>query len=117
MDFLCITDHDNHVDGDVAHNTWADPEFKSDSVLLLYGAEWTTTRGHGNVFSAKPYNHQSLYDVRDQRDTVIGRVKGSLISIYRPTTRVAKIILDILTTWSTPLKYGIRCFGAKTPMQ
>lgn len=78
MDFVCITDHDNHVDGDVAHHTWADPELTSKSVLLLYGAEWTTTRGHGNVFSAKPYNHQLLYDVRDQRDTVIGRVKNKL---------------------------------------
>jgi hypothetical protein len=43
-DYICITDHDNHVDGDVAHNTWSDPEFKSDSVVLLYGAEWTTVR-------------------------------------------------------------------------
>jgi hypothetical protein len=78
MDYLCITDHDNHVDGDVAHNTWADSEFKSDSVLLLYGAEWTTTRGHGNAFSAKPYDHQRLYDVRDQRDVVVGSVKKEL---------------------------------------
>ncbi|RNL52109.1 PHP domain-containing protein [Pedobacter jejuensis] len=78
MDYLCITDHDNHVNGDVAHNTWTDPEFKSDSLLLLYGAEWTTTRGHGNVFSAKPYDHQKLFDVRDQRDVNIGKVKNSL---------------------------------------
>ncbi|MEO3403283.1 CehA/McbA family metallohydrolase [Mucilaginibacter sp. CAU 1740] len=78
IDYLAITDHDNHVDGDVAHNTWADPEFKSDSVLLLYAAEWTTTRGHGNAFSAKPYDHQQLYDVRDQRDTVVGRIKNKL---------------------------------------
>jgi hypothetical protein len=78
MDYICITDHDNHVDGDVAHNTWADPEFKSDSLLLLYGAEWTTTRGHGNVFSATPYDHQRLYDVRDQRDVVVGAVKKEL---------------------------------------
>ena len=78
MDYLCITDHDNHVNGDVANNTWADPEFKSDSVLLLYGAEWTTNRGHGNVFSARPYDHQRLYDVRDQRDIVIGAVKKEL---------------------------------------
>ncbi|WP_295715691.1 CehA/McbA family metallohydrolase [Mucilaginibacter sp.] len=78
MDYVCITDHDNHVDGDVANHTWADPEFKSDSVLLLYGAEWTTTRGHGNVFSAKPYDHQRLYDVRDQRDVVVGAVKKGL---------------------------------------
>lgn len=78
IDFICITDHDNHVDGDVAHNTWVDPEFKSDSVLLLYGAEWTTTRGHGNAFSAKPYDHQRLFDVRDQRDVVVGTIKKGL---------------------------------------
>ncbi|EHQ29103.1 CehA/McbA family metallohydrolase [Mucilaginibacter paludis] len=78
VDYVCITDHDNHVNGDVAHHTWADPEFKSDSVLLLYGAEWTTTRGHGNAFSARPYDHQKLYDVRDQRDIVIGAVKKQL---------------------------------------
>ena len=78
MDYLCITDHDNHVDGDVEHHTWADPEFKSDSLLLLYGAEWTTTRGHGNVFSDKPYHHKRLFDVRDERDVNIGKVKKSL---------------------------------------
>ena len=78
MGYICITDHDNHVGGDVAHNTWADPEFKSDSLVLLYGAEWTTTRGHGNVFSARPYDHQRLYDVRDQRDIVVGAVVKEL---------------------------------------
>lgn len=78
IDFVAITDHDNHVDGDVAHHTWADPDFKSDSVLLLYAAEWTTTRGHGNAFSARPYDHQRLYDVRDQRDVVVGAVKKEL---------------------------------------
>jgi hypothetical protein len=78
MGYICITDHDNHVNGDVAHHTWTDPGFKSDSVLLLYGGEWTTTRGHGNVFSARPYDHQRLYDVRDQRDIVIQAVKKEL---------------------------------------
>ncbi|MEG3083744.1 CehA/McbA family metallohydrolase [Sphingomonas sp. PB2P12] len=78
FDYIAITDHDNHVDGDVAHNTWTDPEFKSKSVILLYGAEWTTDRGHGNVFSAKPYDHQRLYDVRDERDAKILAVKKSL---------------------------------------
>jgi hypothetical protein len=78
MDYLLISDHDNHVNGDVAHNTWTDPEFTSKSVLLLYGAEWTTHRGHATALSAKPYDHQQLYDVRDQRDVVIGAVKKKL---------------------------------------
>lgn len=78
MDYLCITDHDNHVDGDIAHNTWTDPEFHSDKVLLLYCAEWTTHRGHGTAISAKPYDHQRLYDVRDARDTTIAATKTAL---------------------------------------
>lgn len=78
FDYLAITDHDNHVHGDVAHNTWSDPEFKSKSVILLYGAEWTTVRGHGNVFSAKPYDHQRLFDVENERDAKILAVKKSL---------------------------------------
>lgn len=78
FDYICITDHDNHVEGDIAHNTWADPEFKSKSVLLLYGAEWTTTRGHGNAFSAKPYDHKKLYEARDQRDVVVAAIKKNL---------------------------------------
>lgn len=78
MDYLLVSDHDNHVDGDVAHHTWADPEMRSDKVLLLYGAEWTTHRGHGTAISARPYDHQKLYDVRDQRDVKIGAVKKAL---------------------------------------
>jgi hypothetical protein len=102
FDYLCITDHDNHVQGDVAHHTWTDPEFTSKSVLLLYGAEWTTTRGHGNIFSARPYDQQRLYDVRDQRDIVIGAVKKELGVHLSPTIPAAKIILGSPTTWSIP---------------
>jgi len=78
MDYLLISDHDNHVNGDVAHNTWSDPEYKSKSIVLLYGAEWTTARGHGTAISAVPYDHQRLYDVRDQRDVDIEAVKKQL---------------------------------------
>ncbi|WP_428312793.1 CehA/McbA family metallohydrolase [Hydrocarboniphaga sp.] len=74
MDYLAISDHDNHVNGDVAHNTWTDPEFRSNSLLLLYSAELTTARGHANPFSAKPYNHQRLYDARDGLDTTLAKI-------------------------------------------
>ena len=110
MDYLGITDHDNHVQGDVAHNTWTDPEFKSDSVLLLYGAEWTTVRGHGNVFSARPYDHQRLYDVRDQRDIVIGAVKKELgvhLSANHPSGKdhfgFSYDMVDSIEVWNSTL--------------
>ncbi len=92
MDYLLISDHDNHVDGDVAHHTWADPEYRSDKVLLLYGAEWTTHRGHGTAISAVPYDHQALYDAADARDTTIAAVKKRLgihLSANHPGTRDA----------------------------
>lgn len=71
MDYFLVTDHDSHVEGDVATHTWADPDYRSASMVLLYGAEWTTHRGHGNTISARPYDHRSFYAVRDELDTVI----------------------------------------------
>lgn len=110
FDYIAITDHDNHVDGDVAHNTWSDPEFKSKSVLLLYGAEWTTDRGHGNVFSAKPYDHKRLYDVRDGRDVKILAVKKSLgvhLSANHPSGKdhfgFSYDIVDSIEVWNSPV--------------
>lgn len=64
LGFICMTDHDNHVNGDMAGKTWADPAYKTDKyITVLYGAEWTTGRGHGNVFSAAPYDHKQLFAV------------------------------------------------------
>lgn len=78
FDILAITDHDNHVFGDVRKNTWADPEFRSESVLLFYGAEWTTHRGHANTFSVKPYDHAQFFAARDSRDQDLLELKSKL---------------------------------------
>lgn len=110
MDFLLISDHDNHVTGAIAQNTWADPEFRSDRVLLLYGAEWTTNRGHANPISARPYDHQRLYDVRDDRDVRIGKVKRELgihLSANHPTNDDAFSfsydMVDSIEVWNSVL--------------
>lgn len=90
LDFLAITDHDNHVDGDTAHHTWADGEWRSDKVVLLYAAEWTTERGHANVFSATPYDQKTLHDLRDARDPKLIALKqkmGVHISANHPTNK------------------------------
>ncbi|UZD22279.1 CehA/McbA family metallohydrolase [Algoriphagus halophytocola] len=110
MSFICVTDHDNHVQGDVANHTWADPEFRSDSLILLYGAEWTTTRGHGNTFSATPYDHELFYNIRDQRDTLIGRVKNELgihLSANHPSGKdhfgYSYDIINSIEVWNSAL--------------
>lgn len=108
MDFLLISDHDNHVAGAIAQNTWADPEFHSDKILLLYGAEWTTNRGHANPISARPYDHRRLYDVRDDRDIRIGAVKQKLgvhLSANHPANddafSMSYDIVDSIEVWNS----------------
>jgi hypothetical protein len=63
MDYFVYTDHDNHVNGDI--QTWADPEYRSDTMLLLYGTEYTTARGHANFFGTAPWDHLQLWALRD----------------------------------------------------
>ncbi len=110
MDFLLISDHDNHVAGATAQNTWADPEFRSDTIVLLYGAEWTTNRGHANPISARPYDHQRLYDARDDRDIRIGAVKQELgvhLSVNHPANddafSMTYDMVDSLEVWNSVL--------------
>lgn len=110
MDYLCITDHDNHVGGDVAHHTWSDPEFRSDKVLLLYCAEWTTARGHGTTISAVPYDHQRFYDIRDARDVRIAETKRALgvhLSANHPTNgnpwQFTYDMVDSLEVWNSAI--------------
>jgi len=63
MDYFVFTDHDNHVQGNVT--TWSDPAYRTDSMVLLYGIEWTTARAHANLFGAAPWDHPRLYALRE----------------------------------------------------
>jgi hypothetical protein len=63
MDYFVFTDHDNHVQGNIT--TWDDPAYRSDSMVMLYGVEWTTARAHVNLFGTEPWDHQRMYALRD----------------------------------------------------
>jgi predicted metal-dependent phosphoesterase TrpH len=63
MDYFVFTDHDNHVAGNVT--TWSDPLYATDDMVLLYGIEYTTARGHANFFGSAPWDHPRLYALRD----------------------------------------------------
>ncbi|AMM84549.1 histidinol-phosphatase [Martelella sp. AD-3] len=75
FDYLTITDHDVHVGGDVAGHTWSDPAYRSDRLLLLYGAELTAPRGHVNLLATTPYDHQRFFDHRNDRDWDLAALK------------------------------------------
>lgn len=90
FDYLAITDHDVHVRGAVAAHTWADPEFRSDSVLLFHGAELTAPRGHINILACQPYDHQRVFDARNDRDWNLMQLKQELglhMSANHPSTK------------------------------
>ncbi len=85
MDFLAITDHDNHVEGRIS--TWYDPNYKSSQMVLLYGTEWTTGAGHANLFSKEPYSYQDIWDLRDsniERTLELSRELGLHFSVNHP---------------------------------
>ncbi|WP_237153214.1 CehA/McbA family metallohydrolase [Oryzibacter oryziterrae] len=90
FDYLVVTDHDIHVWGDVAHHTWADPDYRSDKLLLFYGAELTAARGHINIMATAPYDHQAVFDARDARDwdlLALKRRLGVHFSANHPSTK------------------------------
>lgn len=63
MDYFVFTDHDNHVQGNIT--TWADPAYHSAQMVLLYGTEWTTARGHASILGTQPWDHSRLWAIRD----------------------------------------------------
>ncbi|HMI87846.1 MAG TPA: CehA/McbA family metallohydrolase [Polyangiaceae bacterium] len=66
FDYFSLTDHDNHVQGKIT--TWGDAAYRSDTMILLYGIEWTTARGHANIFGIKPFDYAALWATHDAGD-------------------------------------------------
>ncbi len=108
FDYLVVTDHDVHVAGAVASHTWADPDYRSDSVLLYYGAELTAPRGHVNFFAPEPYDHQRIFDARNSRDWTLQALKeemGLHLSANHPNKSnhygYSFDIADSIEVWNT----------------
>jgi len=66
FDYFSLTDHDNHVLGNIT--TWGDPAYSSEKTILLYGVEWTSAKGHANIFGTKPYDYAPLWATHDAGD-------------------------------------------------
>ena len=116
MDYLCITDHDNHVNGDVAHNTWIDPEYASKSVVLLYRRRMD--------HRARPWQHLLRHALRPS--TLLRRARparrgdrpreeGARGSTFRPIIRGPATPSATPTTSPIPSRCGIRPSGPTTP--
>lgn len=112
LDFFVLTDHDSYQDGVLRH--WEDPAYTSSSVVLLYGVEWTTDKGHANVWATAPFDYAPLWQAHQAGDpaaaAAAARAQGALFSINHPVRPAAlsweydvPAELDCVEIWNGPL--------------
>lgn len=87
LDFFVLTDHDGSMDG--LPSQWDDPDYRSNAMILLYGAEWTTGLGHANVWASEPFDYTDLWVSNRNRDARAAidaaHAQGALFSINHPS--------------------------------
>lgn len=87
LDYFVITDHDSSMNGETPH--WSDPEYQSDQLILLYGIEWTTGKGHANLWAAAPFDYTQIWKANLLDDPWMAaesaHAQGALFSINHPT--------------------------------
>jgi hypothetical protein len=101
LDFFAITDHDSRMGGTPLH--WSDAAYRSATTILLYGIEWTTGRGHANLWAARPFAYGELWLANRAQDpeiaAALARREGALFSIDHPRA-------DICCPWRLQVPDG-----------
>jgi hypothetical protein len=108
FDYFVLTDHDNHVEGKIS--TWGDPDYRSDKMVLLYGAEWTTDKGHANIFGTKPYDYAPIWAARDgdvATSIATAHAQGLHFSVNHPAAKDLweggfDLDFDSMEVWTAP---------------
>jgi hypothetical protein len=111
FDYFVLTDHDNHVEGKIS--TWSDPDYHSDKMVLLYGAEWTTAKGHANIFGTKPYDYAPIWAARDgdgATSVAIAHAQGLHFSVNHPAAKDLwewgfELEYDSMEVWTAPFVF------------
>ena len=111
FDYFVVTDHDNHVDGMLT--TWSDPAYRSETMSVLYGVEWTTGLGHANVFGAEPFDHAPLWALREGDGAEVvaaAHAQGLHFSINHPVAKDLweygyDIGADSIEVWNSMYKF------------
>jgi len=86
FNYFVLTDHDSKMDGEMRH--WYDLDYRSNDLILLYGVEWTTSKGHANIFSTGVYDYSKLWETNRQKDprSAMNEVEslGGIFSVNHP---------------------------------
>jgi hypothetical protein len=104
LDFFVLTDHDTYMGGVPFH--WFDADYVSDAMVLLYGGEWTTGRGHANVWASRPFLYESLWEANQDNDpqeaVYAAHNQDALFSINHPSH-------PFVVEWQCPLVNDVDC--------
>ncbi len=99
LDFFALTDHDGNMhkemvkagDGEkLGHPShWADVDKYGDGLINIYGIEWTTGKGHANVFKHTKFDYTELWDAHVAEDGAwaaeAAKAQDAHFSINHPT--------------------------------
>ncbi|MDY6856188.1 MAG: CehA/McbA family metallohydrolase [Thermodesulfobacteriota bacterium] len=75
FDFFALTDHDNDTNSQPAH--LYDPDYRSETVTLLYGLEWITNERHASMWTATPFYYEKLWEAN-----VYGDAKATIAEAH-----------------------------------
>jgi hypothetical protein len=111
FNYFVLTDHDNHVEGKIS--TWSDPDYHSDKLVLLYGAEWTTAKGHANIFGTQPYDYAPIWAARDgdgAASVAVVHAQGLHFSVNHPAAKDLwewgfELEYDSMEVWTAPFVF------------
>ena len=111
FDYFVLTDHDNHVQGNIT--TWGDANYRSSTMSLLYGTEYTTAKGHANIFSTKPWDHPAIYAARDGDGATmvaLAHAQGLHFSVNHPAAKDLWELgfehdIDSMEVWTAPFVF------------
>ncbi len=110
FDYYVITDHDNSPLTMGYPAQWHNANYRSTSMILLYGMEWTTAKGHANILKDAMFNYGPLWTANrannaDAAQTAAAE-QGALFSINHPESHLWKYPLaylpDAVEIWNLP---------------
>ena len=120
LDFFIITDHDTHMEGDPAH--WRDLDYHSKRMVLLYGIEWTSEKGHASIWSSNPFSYEKLWEANINLDAaaavIAAHEEGAFFSINHPSLPgnsweyPVPDGVDFIEVWNAP--YRFPCHNRET---
>lgn len=103
LDFFSLTDHDTYMTGEPTH--WFDDAYVSDALVLLFGVEWTSSRGHANAWSTAPWDYTDMWPANLNTDAAAAAAAaqsaGALFSINHPWA--------FFIGWDYPVSFDMDC--------